>query len=90
MNTLNLQAPSKDMLWYSPLLRDGEHYVDVSFEQHAPNYILKMLMYYENNPNEAQRIIENARAIGKYIFTPDTGILYTINLFDTILDKTAP
>jgi hypothetical protein len=90
MNTLHFQAPSKDILWYSPLLRDGEHYVDVSFDQHAPNYILKMFQYYESNPNEAQRIIENARAIGKELFTPSKGNLYTINLFNKILENSAP
>jgi hypothetical protein len=90
MNTLNFQAPSKDILWYSPLLRDGEHYVEVSFDQHAPNYILKMFQYYENNPKEAQQIIENARAIGKELFIPSKGNLYTINLFNKILENSAP
>jgi hypothetical protein len=90
MNTLNLQTSSKDMLWYSPLLKDKEHFVEVSFDEHAPNNILKMYQYYENNPLEGQRIIENANSIRKNLFTKEAGVLYTTTLIDNILMNGAP
>lgn len=90
MNTLNFQTHSKDMVWYTPILKDKEHYVEVSFEEHAPNHILKMWNYYENNPHEAQRIIQNANTIGKQLFVPRIGHLYTQHLFECILAHSAP
>jgi hypothetical protein len=90
MNVLNFQTSSKDMVWYTPLLKDKEHYVEVSFEEHAPNYIMKMWNYYENNPHEALRIIHNANYIGKKLFVPEIGQLYTQKLFDCILTNSSP
>jgi hypothetical protein len=90
MNTLNFQTPSKDMLWYYPLLKEKEHFVEVSLDQHAPNYIIKMFNYYENNPREAEHIISNANHIRNQLFTKEAGVLYTTSLLDNILHNGAP
>jgi hypothetical protein len=89
MNTLHFQTPSKDELWYSPLLKDKTHYIEVTFNKDAPNYIMKMYEYFENNPNEAQEIILNAKTIGSQLFTKEAGILYTSNLLDSIIANSA-
>lgn len=87
MNTLHFQTPSKDELWYSPLLKDKTHYIEVSFDKDAPNYIMKMYEYFENNPKEAQEIILNAKTLGAQLFTKEAGILYTSKLLDSIINN---
>ncbi len=90
MNSLLFQTASNGMVWYTPLLKNKEHYVEVSFDENAPNYIMKMWNYYEHNPKEAQDIIRNANQLGKRLFTPQIGKLYTQTLFHNIIDKTYP
>lgn len=87
MNTLNFQAHSNDMLWYYPLLKDKEHFVEVSFDELAPNYILKMYQYFENNPKEAQQIISNANIIAKQLFQPSICDRYIQQIFTNISEN---
>lgn len=54
-NSLLFKMPCSDYGWYYPLLRPGEHYVNVDL-----NTMHSKFMYYENNPKEYNLIVENA------------------------------
>jgi hypothetical protein len=86
MNTLSLCLPSKDMLWYSPLFMDKQHHVNVDTTE-GSNNLLKVFSYYENNHNEAVRIIQNANELGKSLFTPQICQSYTVQLFEGIAEN---
>jgi hypothetical protein len=87
LNTLHFQTPSKDMLWYYPLLKDKEHFVEVCIDENASNEIIKMFNYYQNNINEAKQIISNANIMGRQLFTKNTCQKYMVALFQNIADN---
>lgn len=81
-NTLAFHWPSKDMLWYSPFFKDGFEYVGVS-----RGTLLDKFMYFENNPEEAEMIINNANKMACSIFDARVCQNYMIALFDNIADN---
>jgi hypothetical protein len=87
MNSLNFQLTSKDMLWYYPLLRNNEHYIEVSTTENSDIELIKKYKYYENNPQDAQRIIRNANELAKKLFNSNVCQQYTIALFENIADN---
>lgn len=54
--SLNLKFDSKDMLWYYPALQHNTHYVGVN-----KGNIIDTMNYYNNNQNDAKRIVKNAQ-----------------------------
>lgn len=78
-NTLALHMPTRDMLWYYPLLREKEHYIDVTTENMESQF-----NYYESNHNDTKRIIANANNVAKQLFTMHACQKYTIALFENI------
>jgi hypothetical protein len=89
MKTLSLCLPSRDMLWYSPMLKDGEHYVEVNTQDDDPRNLTRMFTYYENNGNEAMRIIQNANQLAQRLFKTEVCQQYTKELFDNIAENKA-
>ena len=87
MKTLALNLPSQDTLWYSSMLKDGEHFVEVNKEEHHPKNLTKQFKYYERNSHEAMRIIENANQIAKKLFKQEVCQKYTIELFESIAEN---
>lgn len=81
-NTLNFKDESVDMLWYYPMMRSKEHFVEVN-----ENNIENMRLYYMNNPKEAEYIINNAKSLSRDLFKPYNHMLYTTMLFDTIAEN---
>lgn len=76
---LSFKQESKEMLWYYPLLRNKEHFVEVNqatIDTHR--------QYYNANPQEAVRITQNAQALSKELFRPVAHMLYTTTLFETM------
>jgi hypothetical protein len=55
-NSLNLKFPSKEMLWYYPILQNNTHYVHVNTTS-----IIDTMNFYNNNPTHAIRITQNAQ-----------------------------
>lgn len=82
MNTLSFNLPSKDMLWYYPLFKDNEHYVEVNYDN-----MMKQMIFYENNPNEALRIIQNSNMLSRKLFLPNVCKKYCIELFQNIIEN---
>lgn len=78
-STLPFHWPSNDMLWYSPLLRDGFEYVGVDKDT-----LLNKFHYFESNPKEAEVIIHNANKMALNVFKADVCQKYMIALFDNI------
>lgn len=76
-NTLNFKDSSRDMLWYYPMIIDKTHFVEVDEYK-----IDKMRQYYINNPNEANFIIANAKALKEQLFKPYNHMYYTSLLFE--------
>ena len=70
---------SIDMLWYYPFMKNGEHYVEVD-----ENTMESKRFYYVNNPNESMRIIDNSKRLYAELFKPESHIIYTTILFNTI------
>lgn len=89
INTLSFCLPSRDMLWYSPMFKDGEHYVEVNTQDSDIKNLTKMFVYYENNGNEAMHIIKNANKLAKRLFHPEVCQKYTIDLFQNIVENKA-
>ncbi len=81
-NTLAFHYPSRDMLWYYPLLREGQEFVSVSKDN-----MLSKFRYYENNPRETQFIIDNAKYVANKLFSKDVCAEYMIKLFECIADN---
>lgn len=81
-NSLLLQMPSDDMLWYYPLICEGTHFVSVD-----KTNLLQKYHYYENNPNEAMHITRNAQRLARQLFTPDVCREYTVALFNHIVQN---
>ena len=77
--SLVFKYTSSEMLWYYPVFRNETHFVEVD-----RNSIVKQFDYYENNPREAQFIVENANRFAKEMFNPVVTQRYTINLFESI------
>lgn len=73
---LGLKDESKDVMWYGPMMRDGEHFVEVN-EKTMENERL----YYNANPTEAKRITCNANRLADEIFKPMAHMYYTTTLF---------
>jgi hypothetical protein len=81
-NTLNFKDESMDMLWYYPMMRNKEHFVEVN-----ENNIENMRQYYFNNHKEAEYIIHNAKTLSSELFKPYNHMYYTTMLFDTIAEN---
>jgi hypothetical protein len=81
-NCLGFSMPSNNMLWYYPMLQAGEHYVPVSTETMEADF-----MYYENNANEAQRIVSTANKLANGLFKAERAAEYTVSLFESIAEN---
>jgi len=81
-NSLAFHWPSKDMLWYSPLLRDGFEYVSTDRTS-----LIDKFKYYEANGKEADMIIANANKMAKKVFNAEVCQRYAIALFENIADN---
>ena len=81
-NSLALQWPSRDMLWYYPMLCDGVHFASVNKET-----LLDKFKYYEANPREAELISRNANKLVREILNKETCHNYTVQLFQNIADN---
>lgn len=77
--SLAFHMPSKDMLWYHPLLCDAVHYVGVNRED-----MLNKFTYFEANPHEAQLLVMNANRLSKQLFNFNACRIYTVALFENI------
>lgn len=77
--SLSLMMPSKDMLWYYPLLIDGTHFVSVDRDN-----LISKIQYYNANPKEAEFIINNANYLASKLFNQNMCRRYLINLFQGI------
>lgn len=78
-NSLALGWPSRDMLWYYPMLMDGVHYAGVDKDN-----LLNMFRYYEANVGEAELITRNANKLVREILNKETCREYTVKLFENI------
>lgn len=78
-NTVIFKDISNDMLWYYPLMKNGEHFVEVD-----ENTMESKRIYYVNNPKESLRIIDNSKRLYLDLFKPENHIIYTSTLFNTI------
>ena len=76
---LGFAMPSKNMLWYHPLLQAGTHHINVNL-----NSIINTYNYYENNHYEAEHIVKNANRLAHDLFKPINASHYTIALFENI------
>jgi hypothetical protein len=81
-NTLAFHWPSRDMLWYFPLLREGFEFVSVDRDS-----LINKFTYYENNQREAEYAINNAKMMANKLFNEDVCQKYTISLFENIGDN---
>lgn len=77
-NSLFFKTFCKDMCFYYPLLKEGEHYIDVSLENED---ILKKRTYFLNNPKEAKFIIKNANTFANNYLHSLSAQKYLLSLF---------
>ena len=81
-NSLIFKYESDNMLWYYPMLQNRTHFVEVNNSTIENSY-----NYYQNNPKEAEFIIQNANRFAKDMFVPEACQFYTISLFDAIANN---
>lgn len=79
---LTFKEESREMLWYYPLLRNREHFVEVH-----PNTIETHRNYYSNNLGDASRILANAQLFSHEVFKPLTHMMYTTTLLETLAEN---
>lgn len=86
MNSQSLlfKYPSRDMLWYYPLIQEGTHYV--ATDTHT---MKTQAAYYMNNPQHAKHVIANANHLVKTLLTPANTILYAKLLFENFAENKA-
>jgi hypothetical protein len=78
-NSLSFMMPSKDMLWYYPLMQDGTHYVGVRKDD-----MLDKFKYYNYNSAEAKHIVLNGNILAKHLFNQKMCRKYLVSLFEAI------
>jgi hypothetical protein len=79
-NSLVMKKKSDNILWYSELFKDKEHFIGVDdMESLESTY-----KYYENNQNEATNIIKSANKLARDLFKPLVCQYYCVNLFESI------
>lgn len=77
-HSLLFKTPCADMCFYYPLLKNKEHYVDVTVHD---GDVFKQRLYYLNNPKEASFITNNANRFSQNVFTSEMAHLYTNEMF---------
>lgn len=77
--SLLFKAPCTDMCFYYPLLRKGDHYIDVP----TPDDAVRQQQYYLSNDSDCKRIITNANNFVRDFLTPNAAIRYMVALFET-------
>lgn len=76
-NSLLFKMNCSDNGWYFPLLHEGVHYVNVNTEN-----MINKFTYYQNNPKEAEFIIQNANKFVTQFLKPVHAQLYLLALFE--------
>lgn len=80
--SLAFKYPSNEILWYYPLLLEDTHYVEVNEKT-----LESKMMYYLNNPKEAEFIVKSANQfVRRYCSTISTQ-LYLTYLMETIAEN---
>jgi hypothetical protein len=80
--SLSMMMPTNDMLWYYSLLQDGEHFINIDYDNMNNTF-----NHYLNNPLEADRIINNANKLSNKLFNAHVCQKYLIALFEAIADN---
>jgi hypothetical protein len=80
---MTLKMQSNEMLWYYPMLMDNVHYTGFS----SVSDIHRTMMRFNNNKNDAKRIVENAKLFAKSVFKPMTCMQYTTALFEAVAEN---
>ena len=75
-NSITLKHPSQDMLWYYPMLREGEHFIAVN----QNNMKQKMHM----DPAAAMRMTQSAQTFFNFITQPYVPIYYLSKIFENM------
>lgn len=78
-NNVVMKYPSKEMLWYYPMIQDDTHYVEVN-----RNNITNKMEFFNNNPQHAYCMIYDAKKLCNTLFRPIVHQMYTINLFESM------
>lgn len=81
---LNLRHP--DAMWYAPVLRAGEHYVDVP----ALDGMLAAKRRMDAAPAEARRMVEAANGFAASYLRPEHADVYMAQLLEASFDFSAP
>lgn len=81
-NCLAFKEESRDMLWYYPMFRNREHFVEVNKDT-----IDTQRQYYSQNIGDASRIIRNAQLFSTEVFKPLCHMMYTTTLLETMAEN---
>lgn len=76
---LSFKEESREMLWYYPMLRNKEHFVEVN-----ESNIDALRKFYSTNIAESVRMIRNAHVFSGEVFKPLCHMMYTSTLFETM------
>lgn len=81
-NSVTLKAKSKEMLWYYPMMRSMEHFID--FKQTDIKELCDIIKYHTLNKDLCTRISANSQQLSKDMFTPVVPMHYTVALFESM------
>lgn len=79
-NSVTLKARSSEMLWYYPLLKDTEHFIE--FDQVNLKGLCDTINMYASQTDICKMISNNARNFVSQVCQPVTCMLYTVSLFE--------
>jgi len=82
-NNIVMKYPSKEMLWYYPLMQSDVHYVDVNKDN-----IKSKFDFFNNNKDYAVVMMYNAKKFAQAMFRPIMHQTYTIHLFESMATNT--
>lgn len=83
-NCLSLKEESREMLWYYPMFKNKEHFVEVN-----KTNVDALRQFYASNPADAMRIARNAQVFSDEVFKPLCHMMYTTTLFETLAENGA-
>jgi hypothetical protein len=82
INARSHEAGGSDSTWYSPLIREGQHYVGAD-SANGPD-LLKAHAFARSYDRQCRSMVHNANSLSRELFRSSTAATYASTLFSTV------
>lgn len=84
-NCVTMKAKSREMLWYYPMLLDGQHFI--GFDLDNLDDLANKVRYFAKEQKLCTHINKNAQMFAQEMFRPLSHIKYTTQLFESMSEN---